>query len=195
MITQNVNQATTQIVVTPSPAASILGQSVTFTAVVTPVPPGAGVPAGSLTFFDGTTELGTMTLNAGSASISTSALTVGSHSITAVYDDNGEGFLGGTSSPVIELVGGTTVGLVSSTNPSTFGQSVTFTATVAASAAGSSVPTGSVTFMDGTQTLGSSSVNNSGVASISTASLSGGTHAITAVYGAGRVRPKHVKRD
>ena len=183
VVTQNVNEATTQVVVTPSPAASILGQSVTFTAVVTPVSPGSGVPAGSLTFLDGTIHLGTMALSAGSASISTSALTVGSHSITAVYDDNGQGFLGGTSSPVIELVGGTTVGLVSSTSPSTFGTSVTFTATVAASAAGSSVPTGSVTFMDGTQSLGSSPVNNSGVASISTASLSGGTHSITAVYG------------
>ena len=45
------------------------------------------------------------------------------------------------------------------------------------------MPTGSVTFMDGTQTLGTSDVDNAGVASITTASLSGGTHAITAVYG------------
>jgi Bacterial Ig-like domain (group 3) len=180
---QNVNQATTQTVVTPSPSASILGQSVTFTAQVSAVSPGAGTPTGSVEFFDGTTDLGPATLFGGAANISTSALTVGSHSITAEYSGDNANYLASTSNPIIQTVGGTTVALVASANPSPFGQSVTFTATVAATAAGSSVPTGSVTFMDGTQTLGSSGVDGSGVASISTASLSGGTHAITAVYG------------
>ena len=179
---QNVNQATTQTVVTPTPAASILGQSVTFTAQVSAVAPGAGTPTGSVDFFDGATDLGTVPLTAGTASISTSTLALGSHSITADYSSDTANFLAGTSDPIVEVVGGTTVALVSSMNPSTFGQSVTFTATVAATAAGSSVPTGSVTFMDGTQTLGTSGVDNSGVASISTPILNGGTQAITAVY-------------
>jgi hypothetical protein len=181
---QNVNQATTQTIVTPSPSASIFGQSVTFTAQVSAVAPGAGVPTGSVDFFDGTTDLGTVTLDSsGAASVSTATLSVGSHSITAEYSGDNANFLASTSAPTIQLVGGTTVALMTSANPSTFGQSVTLTATVAASAAGSSVPTGPVTFKDGTQTLGTSNVDSSGVASISTASLSGGTHAITAVYG------------
>ncbi len=184
-LSENVNQASTETVVTPSPSASVAGQSVTLTAQVLPVSPGAGVPTGTLTFKDGTTTLGIATLSGGSASISTSSLAVGSHSITGVYSGDSDDFLTSTSSPSIELVGGTTVALVSSTSPSNFGQSVTFTATVAADAAGSSVPVGSVTFMDGTQSLGTFTIDGSGVASVSTASLSGGTHEITAVYGGG----------
>jgi hypothetical protein len=180
---QAVNQASTQTVVMGAPADSILGQSVTFTANVSAVSPGAGMPTGSVTFLDGSTELGTMTLSAGAASISTSSLTLGSHSITAQYSGDTTDFLPSTSAVSVEVVGGTTVALVSSTNPSTFGQSVSFTATVTADAAGSSVPTGSVTFMDGTQSLGTMAINGSGVASISAAGLSGGTHKITAVYG------------
>ncbi len=181
VLTQNANQASTQTTVTPSPSVSPLGASVTFTAHVAPVSPGAGVPSGSLTFKDGTTSLGTITLTAGSASISTSALGLGSHSITAVYSGDGNDFLGSTSAPSIEVIGGTSVILASSTNPTTFGQSVTFTATVSASASGSGVPTGSVTFMDGTQSLGTFPLT-SGVASVQLSSLTGGNHAITAVY-------------
>ncbi len=180
---QAVNQATTNTVVTPSTAASVLGQSVILTAQVTPVSPGAGVPTGSVTFFDGTIPLQTVTLEAGTASITTAALPLGSNSITAVYGGDGDDFLGSVSNPSVETVGGTTVALVASANPISFGQSVTFTATVAADAAGSSVPTGSVTFMDGSQSLGTFTIDASGVASVSPASLSGGTHVITAVYG------------
>jgi Bacterial Ig-like domain (group 3) len=180
---QNVNQANTQTIVTASPSASMLGQSMTFTAQVSAAAPGSGTPTGSVTFLDGTTELGTVTLSSGTASISTSALTLGSHSITAEYSGDTTDFLPSTSDVSVEVVGGTTVALVASTNPSTFGQSVTFTATVAATAAGFVVPTGSVTLMDGSQSLGTFVIDSSGVASISTASLTGGTHAITAVYG------------
>ena len=180
---QNVNQATTQTVVTPLPSASIVGQNVTFTAQVSAVSPGGGTPTGSVDFFDGATDLGTVALTAGAASISTSTLALGSHSITAKYSGDTADFLPSTSDAIVENVGGTTVVLASSMNPSTAGQSVTFTATVSADASGSTVPTGSVTFMDGTQTLGVSGIDESGVATFSTESLIGGTHAITAVYG------------
>lgn len=184
VVSQAVNQANTTTAVTPSPAASNPGQSVTFTALVMPTAPGNGVPTGGVTFYDGSTQIGSTTnLSSGSASVSVSDLAVGSHSITADYAGDGVDFVGSISNPVIELVGGTTVALLASNNPITFGQSVTFTATVAAAAAGSSVPTGSVTFMDGTQSLGTFTLNDSGAASLTTASLSGGTHAITAVYG------------
>src|SRR5271163_2923984 len=42
----------------------------------------------------------------------------------------------------------------SSANPSTSGQSVTFTATVTGPSGSTAVPTGSVSFLDGTTTLG-----------------------------------------
>jgi hypothetical protein len=73
----------------------------------------------------------------------------------------------------------TSTALSSSPNPSTFGQSVTFTATVTS---GVGTPTGSVTFRDGTTGLGSGTLNASGQATFNTSALSVGNHSITAVY-------------
>ena len=75
-----------------------------------------------------------------------------------------------------------TTTLTSSSNPVKAHKSVTFTAKVVASAPGTGTPTGTVTFMDGTTTLGTGSLSG-GQASFSISSLSHGTHQITAVYG------------
>ncbi len=81
-----------------------------------------------------------------------------------------------------EFVTGTTTTLVSAPNPSAYGESVTFTATVADSEAGS-VPTGTVTFMDGATPLGIATLDGTAHAVFSTAALAAGSHEITAVYG------------
>ena len=180
-VSQVVDQALTTTSLTSSLESSSLGESVTFTAQVAAAAPGTGTPTGSVAFMDGTTELGDTDLSAGSAVFSTSALTLGTHSITAVYSGDAD-FFASTSSSSQQLVGGTTTALSSSTNPSALGQNITFTATVAAVATGGSMPTGSVIFSDGTTVLGHSTLDNSGVATFSTAGLSGGTHSITAVY-------------
>jgi FtsP/CotA-like multicopper oxidase with cupredoxin domain len=60
------------------------------------------------------------------------------------------------------------------------GATETFTATVTG---GSGTPTGSVTFSNGSTSLGSATLNSSGVATFSTTSLPAGTNSITAVYG------------
>ncbi len=70
----------------------------------------------------------------------------------------------------------TTATVASSLNPSTAESNVTFTATVAPSAA-----TGTVTFKDGSATLGTGTLNN-GTATYSASSLSVGDHRISAVY-------------
>jgi hypothetical protein len=69
------------------------------------------------------------------------------------------------------------VTLTSSLNPSNFGQSVTFTATVTGVS-----PTGTVTFTDGATVLGTAALNSNGQATFTTSSLTVGSHAITAVY-------------
>jgi hypothetical protein len=69
--------------------------------------------------------------------------------------------------------------LTASPNPSTSGQSVTFTATVTSSGG---TPTGMVTFYDGATALGSATLSG-GTATFTTALLSVGGHSITAVYG------------
>lgn len=74
----------------------------------------------------------------------------------------------------------TTTTLASSPNPSTFGQSANFTATVSS---GSGTPTGAVAFLDGATNIGSGALNGSGQATLSTAMLAVGSHSITASYG------------
>lgn len=74
----------------------------------------------------------------------------------------------------------TTVALTSSTNPSTYDQSVTFTATV--TSGGTNIPTGTVNFNDGPTTIGIGTLNSSGVATFTTKTLAVGTHSIVAAY-------------
>jgi len=78
-------------------------------------------------------------------------------------------------------LGSTTTALTSSQNPSNFGQSVTFTATVTAPQFFKFQPTGTVSFFDGTMNIGNSNLN-SGVATLTTSTLAVGTHSMTATY-------------
>jgi hypothetical protein len=57
--------------------------------------------------------------------------------------------------------------------------SVTFTAKVVAP---NSAPTGTVNFLDGSSTIGSATLDNTGTATLTTSTLTVGTHSITAVY-------------
>jgi hypothetical protein len=75
----------------------------------------------------------------------------------------------------------TTTTLSSGTNPSSYGQAVILTAQVVTK--GSVAPTGTVTFSNGSKTLGTGSVNGSGVATLSTSSLPLGSNSLTAEYG------------
>ena len=72
----------------------------------------------------------------------------------------------------------TSTAAASSLNPSTLGQTVTFTATVTGNS-----PTGTVQFKDGASNLGSPVALSGGTASLATSGLAQGAHSITAVYG------------
>jgi hypothetical protein len=161
---------TTTLTVAPNP--STFGQSVTLTATVSP-----STAIGTVTFLDGSAMLATGTLSNGSATLSLSTLTVGSHSLTAMYSGDST-FVPGTSATLTQVVNqqATNTALTSSVNPSVLGQSVTFTANVVPSGV-----TGSVTFKDGSATLGTVTLA-AGVATFSTSGLSAASHPITAVY-------------
>ena len=135
------------------------------------------MPTGSIKFFDGTTSLGKVSLNAGgTAALSTTALAAGTHSITASYfgdNEDSSSISNAVSVVVTQSAGATTTTLTASAALVTPGQSVTFTATVAPQS-GSNVPTGTVTFLDGTTTLGEGTLNASGVATFSYDRLGGG---------------------
>lgn len=157
---------------------SVSGQSVTFTATVS----GGVSPTGTVQFFDGATSLGTGALAGGAATLATSALSVGTHPITAVY--SGDADDAASTSPVLSQVvnaappAATTTSLASSLNPSSFGQAVTFTATVS----GGTSPTGTVQFRDGATVLGTVALAGT-TAAFTTSTLAVGTHAIAAAYG------------
>jgi hypothetical protein len=81
-------------------------------------------------------------------------------------------------------VGATTTTLAASVDPSTYGQKVTFTATVAPVVTGSTKPTGSVQFLDGTTVLATVTLSTAGKATYTTTAfaLAVGGDSITAVY-------------
>jgi hypothetical protein len=166
----------TSTTLTSSQNPTNYGQSVTFTATVSAA---SGTPTGTVIFYDGSTSLGSVTLAGGSASLSTSNLTAGSHPIIAKYQ--GTSLYAASASPVLtQVVNGvsTSTSLVSSLNPSNYGQEVTFTASVTSS---SGKPTGTVIFYDGSTALGSVTLAK-GSASLSTSSLGAGPHSMTAAY-------------
>jgi Bacterial Ig-like domain (group 3)/FG-GAP-like repeat len=175
--------ASTATVVTSSLNPSSTGASVTFTATVTSAT--AGAITGTATFFDGATSIGTGTVGAGGlATLLTSTLAAGSHSITAQYGGDAN-FAASTSPALTQVVnvGGTAATattVASSLNPSTVGQSVTFTATSTSATAGTL--TGTISFFDGATQIGNPVTIAAGMSTVSSATLPQGTHSITAKY-------------
>jgi hypothetical protein len=115
----------------------------------------------------------------------TSTLAVGQHSVSAAYSGD-SAFAPSASSPLVQVVrpDATTITAVSSANPSSVGQPVTFTATVTPSA-GAGALTGSVTFtVDGKVQSPVPLVLTKGgeQASIKISTLSAGKHTVTATY-------------
>jgi Ca2+-binding RTX toxin-like protein len=196
IVAQVVKAIATSTALSSSSNPSNVGQPVTFTATVSS---GSGIPGGPVTFYSCTSSgcgtkssLGTGTLNgAGIATASISTLPVGTTYIEAVYGASGN-YLGSTSTPLGQVVKpasiSTSTGLSSTPNPSTLGQSVTFTATVSA---GSGTPGSSVSFYGcstssgcGTKTiLSTRTLDGSGKATYSPTNLPVGTTYIEAIYG------------
>jgi hypothetical protein len=178
--TLTVVRASTGVSVSSTPQPSGLDQLMTFTVLVVAVPPGAGSPRGTVRFFDGTTLLGSAALANGPASLTTAGLPAGLHTIEAQYDGDGSFAPGsGTSTHAVNNAAGTpTVALSSSRNPANIGQSVTLTAAVSM---GGNPLGGVVQFYDGGVLLGSATIS-AGQARLTTTTLPGGSHAITALY-------------
>jgi hypothetical protein len=177
VVMETVNQAATTTSLASGLNPSTYGQTVTFTANVAPSAAG-----GTVQFLDGATLLGSASLSGGQASFATASLAAGPHSISARYNGNSN-YLSSVSTAVAQTVNqnATTTSVTSSSSTSGFGQPVTFTATVAASV-GTVKPSGTVNFLDGATLLGSSALNASGVATLTTSSLAVGSHSITAQY-------------
>ncbi len=165
-------------------SSAVYSQPVALTATVHP--PGGthpSTPTGSITFYDGATNLGSATLNSsGVASFTTTSLSLGGHSLSATY--NGSGVYlsssSGTSSLTVSQAQSAT-SVSTSANPAPLGAGLTITATVAPVSPATAHPGGSVTFYDGGSSLGTAALNGSGQASINQ-TLSYGGHQLSASY-------------
>ena len=168
----------TQAITSASP--SFVGQPVTITATVTSSY--GTIPDGELVrFYDGPTLLGSVALAHGAAAYTTSSLSAKTHTIKATYV--GDAQFAPSTGQVTQVVNGylTSTSLTSSLNPSTYGQKVTWTATVTSSA--SIPPTGTVTLSWSNHTIGLATLNSSGVATFSRSKLNADSYPLTAVYG------------
>lgn len=176
-VTHAVNQAAITMSLTSLPNPSPAGKPVTFTATFTST---GGLPTGKVTFSFAGTSLGTATIGTnGSAALSTSNLPGGSDVVTATYAGSAD--YSAATMTVTQVVITTTTVMTSSPSPANYGQQVTLTAQVTAT--GSTVPTGTVTFRNGTKKLGTGSVNASGVATLALTNLPVGSDSLTASYG------------
>ncbi len=185
---QTVSTAATTIPVTTSATPTTYGDSVTFTATVT----STSTPTGSVNFVidGGTTVAGTAGSTTGTTATwtyTTSTLTAGTHTVEDLYFGGGN-FTNSTGT----LSGGQTVNeadatiaVTTSATPTTYGDSVTFTATVTST----STPTGSVNFeIDGGTAVAGTAGSTTGTTAswtYTTSTLTAGTHTVLDLYSGG----------
>lgn len=185
-----VDQASTSTVLTADHAPGLVGQTLTFTAAVTPDAPGSGTPTGSVSFSDGATPIPgceDVALSGTQPPAATCPLvsdTSTQHQVTATFSGDA-GFSASTGSMTEAIAPApTTISVLPSPSVSTAGQSVTLTATVAVTT-GAAVPSGMVTFSANGLVLGSSTVTTAGgvaSASMLTTALPVGSDAVRASF-------------
>jgi sugar lactone lactonase YvrE len=179
VLMETIKQPSTLVLVSspnPSTVTGAVGLTVTASAP-------QGTPTGPIVFLDNGTALGSMTLSSsGLANLSTSALSVGTHTLTVEYD--GDASDAATQSNAVQQVvvhASTNTTLTSNNETADVGTNVVLTVVV--SSKGGPAPSGTVSFMEGATSLGTASVDGSGIASVTLSSLAPGAHPITAVYG------------
>jgi hypothetical protein len=179
-VTKIYTAAPTTTTLSSSLNPSVYRQAVTFTANVTS---NIGTPPDGETvaFMEGTTSLGTGTLSGGSASFTTSALLVGTQRITAQFGGDSS-FSMSTSAVTKQVVDKdvTSTTLLSSLNPSIYGQNVTWTASVTTS--GPIGATGTVHLSWDGYGVGTATLNASGVATLTRSNLNADSYPIVAEY-------------
>jgi sugar lactone lactonase YvrE len=188
--TSNPAASTTTVlaITSPSSGTPYFGEPITLKATVSAT---SGTPTGSAELLvDGVTAAqGTLSSGVATFSLAT-GLTGGSHSLQAVYQGSSS-YTGSSSSPLTLSVStapttSTMVITAPYSNPASVvsGGSVSFTVTINSTGVG--IPTGTVTFVTGTTTLGSVSVapasGGAFQAALATTALPVGTNTITATY-------------
>ncbi|QHI97338.1 hypothetical protein GT347_04690 [Xylophilus rhododendri] len=176
---ETVSLATPTVALRASATQLIQGTPVTLLAQVSSATGAVGPASGKVTFYDGSTVLGTVNLIDGLASLTTSSLPAGSSRIVARY--LGDANHSSADAPVFSLAispapVSSRTSLSASSTAARAGAPVVLTATITGTA-----PQGTVSFFNGTQLLGSASVN-SGTARLTVSDLPVGLDTLRAVY-------------
>jgi uncharacterized repeat protein (TIGR03803 family) len=175
---QTVQMASSTLSIASNLDPSVYNQAVTFTVYISPQY--GGNATGGVTFYNGTSAIGTAGVSNNQATLTYSTLPVGTDSIQGIY--TGDSNVAGSASPVLFQVvnkATTTTAVASSLNPADIGETITYTATVTSQYQGA--VSGTVDFKSGAVSLGSATLAN-GQASIKTSFSKSGTDSITAKY-------------
>ena len=164
---------------TATPAATTPGGNILFNLTVAG---SGGTPSGNFTILEGNTFLYTGVLDSnGKASFSISSLPLGNHSITSAYAGDAT-FATSTSAAVSILIKNLTT-TTTVLNPSSFSPTAGTPVIITANVSGTGgLPTGTVTFKEGSTVLGTGTLDGSGNATFTISTLTVGTHAILATY-------------
>jgi hypothetical protein len=161
------------------------GQSVTFTASISPGQPGGPALTGTVQFLENGTNVGSpVAVVNGHAQFTTSSLNYGAQEIQAFY--SGDTNYGQSEQGLLQVV--TPIASATAITPSSSsiqqGQNATFTATVTPSPAGGPTPTGMLTFLVNGAGAGGGNItlNASGQAVLSSTTLPVGSVTVTANY-------------
>jgi Uncharacterized conserved protein len=178
-VTVTIKQTATTTHLTASTSNSIATRPITLTATVTAL---GAIPTGTVSFMNGNVLIGTGNLNRGVASTITSSLPVGTDSVFAIYNGDSND-TGSTSTPplAITIVKAPTTTVVSSSeSPLPTLTPIVMSATV--SNGGTQKPTGLVTFVEDSVSIGVGTLDANGVATISIPFLPAGSHTFLANY-------------
>jgi hypothetical protein len=183
-----VSTSPTSTTLTLAPAEPLAGANVTLTATVSPVPTGS--PLGTVTFFNGSTSLGSAPINSsGVATLAIPAIPAGTYSFTAAYAGNatsGSSTSTAVAATVTARIATTTTLAITPAATENAGTPITLTATVLEG--GTPVYPGTVVFCnanavrcDGAAVLATAQLTSTGVASF-TFVPGVGTYSINATY-------------
>ena len=178
-VTQVVKASQTSTTLQVSPQAPALGQNINFSAVVAIVAPGSGVPAGTVTFFDGITAITSAPLPSTGTASAVQILAPGTHQVSATFTPSDGNTQASTSAAVnVTVGGGVSMTLTTAPLSPTLGTVTTLTVRLTASG---TPPTGTVTFSDGGVALSTNTLS-AGQASTQTTFHTVGSHNITVKY-------------
>jgi hypothetical protein len=172
--------ATVSLSATPNPVLYL--DTVTLTAEESAS--GGTPPSGTVTFMQGATTLGAATITGGVAMRTwTADAPIGAQTLRAIYSGDTLHAAGAESSVVLTVNTRTPVlTLAQSTETSSEGEAVTFTATLELGATPSAPVSLTLTFFDGDTALSSALPVQNGVATFTTNALGVGQHALSARF-------------